>query len=437
MATLTLKDERKILFSAIRLYGKKSLLVPKSISDIPTKRYFERELRLRDNRSIYLTDSGYEHFLTVVNILDRTDFFDGAANYSDIWNAWHRVLEEWLSNRVEPESANEVVQTIADHINQHIDDHTFVVPLFGVELEGANSFSLGAMTILRMSVDTLDSEGVDHAHTDIPRLLELNKNYLWLKGMTHGTPKVAQQRFSELATQMVGMLSIAAASMYEGGASGFRIGIIMSSEESVGRSAWVSWREGDRSITTHYASPKGQPFPINKDLQVESDLVRMINRSFAILQSSNRTQLEEAIAKAVYWYSDAQRDPVVVMKLVKYWSCVEAFFSFENEEITHAVSAGLTSILVYGGFRFLPPSEYSSLKRKIVDLYGLRSQAVHRGSHQHTTEHDVAQFSQWVAWMIISMVVLVEQGYTNLKQVKEQTDRLDGLEKRMEDVTAR
>jgi len=72
-------------------------------------------------------------------------------------------------------------------------------------------------------------------------------------------------------------------------------------------------------------------------------------------------------------------------------------------------------------------SEYSSLKKKIANLYSLRSRAVHRGSHQHTTELDVAQFSQWVAWMIISMVTLVEQGYTTLNEVKMQTDRLDGL----------
>lgn len=216
--------------------------------------------------------------------------------------------------------------------------------------------------------------------------------------------------------------------MYERGASGFRIGIVMTPEEAIGRSVWFSWHERGRGLNTHYASPRGQPFPVNKALGVESDMVRMIYRALAILQTGNKTELEEAIARAVYWYSDAHRDPVLVMKLVKYWSCVEAFFSFENEEITHAISAGLTSILVFGGFRFVSPSEYSALKKQIVDFYSLRFRAVHRGSHQHTTERDVAQFSQWVAWMIISMVALVEQGYTTLKEVKAQTERLDGLE---------
>ena len=430
MTTLTKKDERKLLLAAKRLCNVKSLFFPKSISDMLIKQDFGRELRLTGNRIVFLTDSGYEYFRTVVDIIVRVDSFDGVAAYSDIWNACLRVVEMWLSSGLEPERADEVVKAVADFVAQEIDDHTFVVPLFGIGLDGVDSFALGTMTILRMSVDALDSAEVEHDHADVPRLLELNKNYLWLKGTARGTPNVAQLRFSEQATLTVGMVAITAASMYEWGARGFRIGIVMSPEEAIGRSVWFSWHETGHSLTTHYASPRGQPFPVNKALEDESDMVRIIYRAFAILHASDRTQLEEAIARAVYWYSDAHRDPVLVMKLVKYWSCVEAFFSFEKGKITSAVSAGLASILVFGGFRFVPPSEYSALKKQIADLYKLRSRAVHRGSHQHTLERDVAQFSQWVAWMIISMVELVEQGYTTLKEVKAQTDRLNGLEER-------
>jgi hypothetical protein len=428
MATLTGKEKRKLMYAAKRLFSVKSLLIPKAFGDIPTKEYFARELHLTGNRTIYLTDSGYGHFHTVVDVMDRADFFGGMAGFADIWAAWRKVVENLLSNGLEPEHADEVTESITGLIERQIDDRTFVVPMFGVELDGVESFALGTMSILRMSIDVLDSAGVEHDHADVPRLIELNKNNFWLKGTTPGTPSLAQQRFSEQATLIVGMLAIAAASMHEWGASGFRIGIAMTPEDALGRSIWFSWQEKELSLTTHYASPKGQSFAVNKALGDGSDMVRMIHRAFGILQTNTRTELEEAIARAVYWYSDAHRDPVFVMKLVKYWSCVEAFFSFENEEITHSVSIGLTSILVFGGFRFVPPYEYNSLKKKVIDLYSLRSRAVHRGYHKHTTERDVAQFSQWIAWMIINMVALVEQGYTTLKEVKIQVKRLDSLE---------
>lgn len=428
MGTLSRKDQRKLLFATEHLFNNKSFFHPKSIKDFPTKNYFQRELRLTENRSLFLTDYGYEHFGTVVDVMDRADVFDGMAEYSDIWNAWHKVVGTWLSNGVEPESADEIVQAISDLVWGEVDNHVFVVPVFGVELNTIDSFSLGTMMILRLSAEVLDAAGVTHDHADIPHLLEMNKNYLWLKGVVRGTARVAKQKFSELATLTAGVLAITAASMYEFGATAFRIGIVMTPEDAAGRSVWFSWREAGRSLTTHYAFPRAQLFPINTAISTESDLTRMIHRALDIVQARERTELEEAIARAVYWYSDAHRDSVQVMKLVKYWSCVEAFFSLENEEITHAVSAGLTSILVFGGFQFVSPPEYNSVKKRIVKLYSLRSRAVHRGSHEHATERDVAQFSQWVAWMIITMVALTERGYTTLKEVKAQTERLDRLE---------
>lgn len=308
--------------SAKRLFSVKSLLVPKSLSDfqeIPVKQHFSRMLKLIGNQTVFLTDSGYEHFRAVIDIIDKADLFEGMADSSDIWTAWHKVVEKWLSNGLEPENADEVVHAITELVAQEIDDHTFIVPLFGIELDSVDSFALGIMTIIRMSVDVLHASGIEHDHANVPHLLELNKNYLWLKGTTRGTPRVAQQKFSDQAALTVGMLAITAASMYELGASGFRIGIIMSPEEAIGRSVWFSWPERTHSLTTHYASPKGQMFAVNKALRDESDMVRIIYSTFTILQQANgRTELEEAIARAVYWYSDAQRDSILVMKLVKY-----------------------------------------------------------------------------------------------------------------------
>ena len=430
MTKLERKDGRKLLHAAQRLFSSKSFVIPQSLGDIPARLDFARELRLTENRMVFLTDYGYENFRTVVDVLDQANFFDGMADFSDISTAWRRVVEMWLSDGFEPNFTDEVVQAIASLVAQEIDDFTFVVPLFGIELDGMDSFAVGVMTVLNMSVNVLDLAGVDHKHADVPHLLELNKNYLWLKGSAIGTASVARQKFFEQASLTVGMLAITAVSMYEWGiARDFRIGIVMSPEEAIGRSVWFSWHEKDRSLTTHYESSREQRLPVNKALGDESDMVRIINRAFAIIRASDKTALEEAIARAIYWYSDAHRDPVLVMKLIKFWSCVEAFFSFENEHITHAVSSGLASILVFGDFGFVPESEYNSLKQKIKNLYGLRSKAVHRGSHQHISEHDIAQFSQWVAWMIISMVALVERGYTTLDEVKTQTDRLDCLKK--------
>lgn len=43
--------------------------------------------------------------------------------------------------------------------------------------------------------------------------------------------------------------------------------------------------------------------------------------------------LKAAIVKATYWFTDAQRDQERVMQFVKYWSCIEAFFSTDLTRI--------------------------------------------------------------------------------------------------------
>jgi hypothetical protein len=150
----------------------------------------------------------------------------------------------------------------------------------------------------------------------------------------------------------------------------------------------------------------------------------LFDRAFALVANGEGNALENAIVRAIYWFSDAQRDPVPVMQFVKYWSCVETFFS-QKEEVIRSVASGLATVLVAGGFGFFPADEYTTLKKRITKLYTLRCRALHGGSYLHVTDRDVADLSQWTAWMVITMLSLVERGYLSPEQVRGQTERLD------------
>jgi hypothetical protein len=118
------------------------------------------------------------------------------------------------------------------------------------------------------------------------------------------------------------------------------------------------------------------------------------------------------------------------MQLVKYWSCIETFFSADAKQIVQSVTIGLATVLVYGGYRFVPTREYQQLKKKITRLYGLRSQAVHKASHNHVMRADTAQLSQWAAWMILTLFRMREDGYNELSRLKTECERLDTLANR-------
>jgi hypothetical protein len=81
------------------------------------------------------------------------------------------------------------------------------------------------------------------------------------------------------------------------------------------------------------------------------------------------------------------------MRLLKFWSWEETFFSGDRTDITESVSFGLAASVVYGDFRFFGPQEYEGLKKGLKITYAQRSAATHRASHSHVSDKDVADSS--------------------------------------------
>ena len=326
MAELTKKKLRTIDYALDRLFSTGSLLIPQSLKDFAGNNDLARVLWLPDHRTILFTDAGLSHLRTIVKTINEADIFDGLAAYSDVSAAFRHILKDLLSKDMRPENAAELLDLVRERLSAEIGNHTYAVPLSGVDMDGIDAVTLGSMKIVRSPIPYIESAGVKHDHVDLPREIEAAKRYLWLIGSAKGTPRVSQEKFRELAELASGMLAVYAASMYERGASRFRIGVVMS-PEGHGSANWLSWNDRNLELTTHHRFIGSQQFKINSDTLERFAATGLFARAFEIFESSNRTQLEDAIVRGVYWFSDAHRDPVPVMRLIKYWSCIETFFS--------------------------------------------------------------------------------------------------------------
>lgn len=426
MTGLTKKDQRRIERALQGFFQLRSFLIQKSHKELFRMDMFDRvsrELRLTDNRVVYLSDRGRTHMETIIQVIDDRDLFDGLADSREITDACRCILAEALSDGKQPETADELLEVVRERVTAKIATHTFAVPLFGVALDGVESLTLGTTRIVPSLLPLVETAGIEHEHARGGNGIETTKAKLWMIATAEGTPRRAEERFRERAELVVGMLAAIAATVYRRGASAFRIGVAMSGEALDGRAVWFSWDDKTKSVTTHYDWGYRQEFKIDKS-KAETLGTPFYSGAFNIIESHDRTDLEEAIAKAVYWFSDAHRDPVAVMKLIKYWSAVETFFSSDIAKITHSVSVGLAGVLVYGGYKFVPEEEYLSFKQRVADLYNLRSRALHGASYDHVTERDVDNLSKWVGQMLINMVSFVHRGYTTLAEIKEKTLQL-------------
>lgn len=147
-----------------------------------------------------------------------------------------------------------------------------------------------------------------------------------------------------------------------------------------------------------------------------------------IIQGGSDSDAENAVRRAIYWFFDAQADTSAEMQLVKFWSCIECFFSFENSgKTTTKIKRGLTALLTFGGYGFTTLETWRDLEREIDTLYELRSSAVHDARHSHVSDRDITTVSKWAAWAILEIAELISIGYKSRAQIKEQTDRLSEM----------
>ena len=140
-----------------------------------------------------------------------------------------------MSRNLQPEDAKEFLGLLAEQVKAKTDEYTFVVPIVGIELEEVEELKLGSIKVVAACVGFLDAARIEHDHANIPKIIEMTNQRLWLVGSTRGTLKVATEKFRNKAELAAGLLAAHAAARYEGGASAFRIGIVMKPEHSYAR----------------------------------------------------------------------------------------------------------------------------------------------------------------------------------------------------------
>jgi hypothetical protein len=419
------RNARAIVYALKHLDSPSSYAQIKSLDDLRLDTVLH-EIKLADGRQGFLSRSGLEHVQNMAHALHEAGLFQGEADLDDVSRAMWKVLERLLSRKMRPESADELAALVGAELTPQIQDRTFVVPFSGIEFQGIDDLDLGGLRVVRPNIAHLDEAGVAHDFADVPKLIERHRGLLWIVGTTRGTPRIAEESFRARVDLTAGLLAMTGASMLNEGARRLHIGPSLDSRYSQDSATWFSWDNAILGLSIHQGGNFRPPLPIDAAMRDQIHSASTIATATRIIGSDARTDLEETVSRGFHWFADAHRDPVLVMQFVKYWSCVEAFFSSkENSQITRSVSTGLAAVLVFSGFGFVPPTEYAGLKRRVVQLYAKRSRAVHGASRSHITEQDVADLSKWTAWLLTAMLSFVERGYSECSAVKAASELVD------------
>lgn len=340
--------------------------------------------------------------------------------YSEIATSHARFIEREL----EP-TGEEFFIDVANRLNAKVKNFQFLALIDGLELKDVSLLDLGSVRIQRSDRHLFDSINFEGG-LDRPSVFEHFDGSLWLVANVAGSPDIAAEEFRYRASLTIGLIAIYGSLQYRGAFRRTRACAIVPSRQD-SRLFTLRWEVGgaDPSLSINWGH--------EQDLPVSAESVAYVNdqcffRELAALPDCDRrNELQNAILTSVYWFADAYGDRNPTMQFVKLWSCMECFFSIEKDGVTELNAKGIAAVLTHAGYNVSSSAEYPRLKARLKNLYDLRSQAVHGGKVGHVEDQDLETFSQWIAWVIVSMMSLSVRGYETLRRVHAEVSRLDAL----------
>jgi hypothetical protein len=165
-------------------------------------------------------------------------------------------------------------------------------------------------------------------------------------------------------------------------------------------------------------------FIINENLLNDLEEKAFLNEYKTVLNTKLISELEGSIITAIYWTGEAQNEFDLDIAFLKYWTALETIFSNEKEKITHALCKGISITLAFSSYHFIEVGETLTIYKRISYLYDKRSKIIHTGFRQSITAQELSEICRYTSYVILSLFDFRNQGYTELKQIGREIERL-------------
>jgi hypothetical protein len=420
---LTPKQLRSIERILQKVHSSRGVLAVSKFEDFKLVEKFGGDVWI-SGRQVFVTNEAMDALRDLNQMLQAVllpcEFFSG----DDVWNAVLSESKANLSDGLRP-TAPHFLETTLDRIRELQGEFTYAADFEGVDLEDLDEVVLGRARMCKPDPKVLNAfQRLGPLATQPKSLL---KQSTWFMGTYRGTPSATRINFELDASMASGVIGIAATVCYENGFLRSRPLVHVKAHDPGGTANTLRWSGEFSCPELSFGGRRGIPIGINAELHEYLISECKFKQIFAIVQRSERNEVEEAVARSIYWFAQAHRDSELAMRYVKLWSCIESFFAFENTKLTERNAMGVATVLVFGDYHAIPVSEYEATRRRLKQFYAQRSKAIHRAEHRHIDAGLVRDLSYWAAWCIFTFASFADRGYGSLKQVWENVERLDTL----------
>lgn len=383
----------------------------------------EREIKIPNHRSIYLSKNAYKNFTGLVNTVEKFFLRGHQLEAVDIYSACKAVLGQLYQKECPPKDIDSFIAAVEKIAEESVGTHRFYTAIDGLGLEGTGELRIGRLTVQKPDLTVLQQCVADE--DIVNSTWKYMEGGLWITGEITGSDAYAERRFFEDVEVACGLLALSFTTVLERGGAAVRLIPSMDGRFRPTSARWFSFSTESNVLCTS-ASMRGYlRLNLNDKLVNGMMSCEWFQELTRIIQDGRENDVEKAVRRGIYWFFDAQADTTPEMQLVKFWSCIECIFSFENNGKTTAkIKRGLTAILTFGRYGFSHVDDRKYLEKEINKLYGFRSCAVHDAEHRHVKASHVTTVSKWAAWVMLEVAGLVSEGFESRAAIKEETDRL-------------
>jgi hypothetical protein len=409
------------------LFRVKELMpAPKALKEFQLMERLYREIETPSGGLIYLSNKANASFLRLVETVEEYLPSRNLVSSDDIYRSCKIELGRMYEQEAPLKDIATFLGSVDAAMQSEIITRRFYTTLDGLSLSGVSQVRIGRLTVQTPDLVILQHCVGNEAMVD--GAWGRMKRGLWVSAEMTGSRKYAERQFFEDVKAACGLLAVCLTIVLERGGYAVRLTPSMDGRVRPSAATWFSIETSSNELCTSSSMKGFQSIDLDDALVERLHASQWFSELIEIIQGRNVSDAELAVRRAIYWFFDAQADTSEEMQLVKFWSCIECFFSFENTgETTTKIKHGLTALLTFGNYGFASLDTWKELEREIDVLYALRSSSVHDARHSHVSEDDITTVSKWAAWAILEVAGLISSGYETRAQIKEQTDRLSAM----------
>lgn len=419
---LTKKQKRTIQRDIDLIYSIKGITFPKNMEELKEIGPLSPRIKIND-REIYLSKPGLESLRRITNFIYESLIFKDLLSHDDIFRGTIDEIGFWASRNLIPEG-DEFIIPLNTRLAGMIDEYRYVCRVDGIRFDDIESISIGSRYIRKYDEEIIsDVSGLNESIKK--SITDEYKNSLVIIGTEKGSSSVSKEKFYQSAELSLSVLRLYSCSHYTHAMKKTNIRLINNCSNAYGPASSFGWNCSDKMIrfTRYFISE--QELKIDKLSLSHWSEDCFFETITGLIDKCSRNELEESIVRALYWLGEAQKDKSNASAWVKLWSCIECFFTLNENKITEKNARGISSIILFGGYHHEKYRDYNTLKTTIKKFYKLRSKVVHHASYQHIDDMMLIEFSFLVSWTVITMASLLKKGYTDLSQVGDKVDMLD------------